>query len=211
MRSPIRSASKPKPSNQRDAAEDRARPLGNRAPAIDHACSVTSSRSSAPACRELSQGNLGHRITEEFPGEYAKLKQDFNAALESLEETINTMNLSVVNIGSGTSEISGSAPDLAKRTEQQAASLEETAAALNELTAQVNSSAENARTAADNVNLACEDAEKSGEVVRKAIASMQGIEQSSTEVSRIIGVIDEIAFQTNLPGAECRRRSRPRR
>ncbi|MEX2741485.1 methyl-accepting chemotaxis protein [Rhizobium mongolense] len=147
---------------------------------------------------ELSQGNLGHRLTEEFPGEYAKLKQDFNAALASLEETINTMNLSVVNIGSGTSEISNSASDLAKRTEQQAASLEETAAALNELTAQVNSSAENARTAAENVNLACEDAEKSGEVVQKAIASMHGIEQSSTEVSRIIGVIDEIAFQTNL-------------
>jgi methyl-accepting chemotaxis protein len=147
---------------------------------------------------ELSQGNLGHRITDEFPGEYGKLKQDFNAALASLEEAIKTMNLSVVNIGSGTSEISGSASDLAKRTEQQAASLEETAAALNELTAQVNSSAENARTAADSVNLACEDAEKSGEVVQKAIASMNGIAQSSTEVSRIIGVIDEIAFQTNL-------------
>ncbi|WP_283195584.1 methyl-accepting chemotaxis protein [Rhizobium sp. AN80A] len=147
---------------------------------------------------ELSQGNLGHRITDEFPGEYNKLKQDFNAALAALEETITTMNLSVVNIGSGTSEISGSASDLAKRTEQQAASLEETAAALNELTAQVNSSADNARTAADNVNHACEDAERSGDVVRKAIASMHGIEQSSTEVSRIIGVIDEIAFQTNL-------------
>jgi methyl-accepting chemotaxis protein len=147
---------------------------------------------------ELSQGNLGHRITDEFPGEYAKLKADFNAALASLEETIHTMNLSVVNIGAGTDEISNSAADLARRTEQQAASLEETAAALNELTAQVNSSAENARTAADNVNLACGDAEKSGEVVQKAIASMHGIEQSSTEVSRIIGVIDEIAFQTNL-------------
>ena len=79
---------------------------------------------------ELSQGNLGHRINEDFPGEYAKLKQDFNAALASLEETVHTMNTSVVNIGSGTSEISNSASDLAKRTEQQAASLEETAAAL---------------------------------------------------------------------------------
>ena len=183
--------------NQRDAAEtERGRSEAERHQSITlqrHIVSIVGSGLS-----ELSQGNLGHRITEDFPGEYAKLKQDFNAALESLEETINTMNLSVVNIGSGTSEISGSASDLAKRTEQQAASLEETAAALNELTAQVNSSADNARTAADNVNLACEDAEKSGEVVRKAIASMQGIEQSSTEVSRIIGVIDEIAFQTNL-------------
>lgn len=147
---------------------------------------------------ELSQGNLGHRIAEDFPGEYAKLKQDFNAALASLEETIQTMNLSVGNIGNGTGEISNSASDLARRTEQQAASLEETAAALNELTTQVNSSADNARTAASSVNAASEDAEKSGEIVRKAISSMQGIEQSSQEVSRIIGVIDEIAFQTNL-------------
>jgi methyl-accepting chemotaxis protein len=147
---------------------------------------------------ELSRGNLGHRIAETFPGEYAQLKEDFNNALASLEETISTMNLSVGNIGNGTGEISNSASDLARRTEQQAASLEETAAALNELTAQVNSSAENARTAAASVHAASEDAEKSGGIVQKAIASMQGIEQSSTEVSRIIGVIDEIAFQTNL-------------
>ena len=147
---------------------------------------------------ELSQGNLAHRISTDFPGEYGKLKQDFNAALASLEEAVQTMNLSVGNIGSGAGEISTSASDLARRTEQQAASLEETAAALNELTAQVNSSAENARTAANSVNAASEDASKSGEIVQKAIASMRGIEQSSQEVSRIIGVIDEIAFQTNL-------------
>ena len=147
---------------------------------------------------ELSKGNLGHRIGEDFPGEYAQLKQDFNAALASLEDTVQTVNLSVGNIGSGTGEISNSASDLARRTEQQAASLEETAAALNELTAQVNSSAENARTAASSVHAASEDAGRSGEIVQKAIASMHGIEQSSQEVSRIIGVIDEIAFQTNL-------------
>ena len=147
---------------------------------------------------ELSHGNLGHRINEDFPGEYAQLKEDFNATLASLEKTIATVNLAVMNIGSRTGEISEGASDLAKRTEQQAAGLEETAAALNELAAQVNSSAENARTAAGNVNLACEDAEKSGEVVRRVIASMQAIAQSSMEVSRIISVIDDIAFQTNL-------------
>jgi methyl-accepting chemotaxis protein len=147
---------------------------------------------------ELSKGNLSYRITGEFPGEYAKLKYDFNQALASLDETVGTMNQSVVNIGSGTSEISNSASDLAKRTEQQAASLEETAAALTEITTQVNASADNARTAAASVNLASTEAEKSGDVVRRAIASMQSIVQSSTEVSRIIGVIDEIAFQTNL-------------
>ncbi len=150
------------------------------------------------ALGELSAGNLTHRIDQDFPGEYAKLKSDFNHAVATLEQTVSTMTSSIRNIGSGTKEISNSATDLAKRTEHQAASLEETAAALNELTAQVNSSAENARTAATNVSLATKDAEESGEIVCRAIASMRGIEQGSMEVSRIIGVIDDIAFQTNL-------------
>ncbi|GLR24226.1 MULTISPECIES: methyl-accepting chemotaxis protein [Alphaproteobacteria] len=147
---------------------------------------------------QLSQGNLGYRISDDFSGEYAALKRDFNEALASLESTITAVNSSVVNIGAGSGEIADSAADLSKRTEQQAASLEETAAALNELTEQVNASADNANTAAATVNLACQDAEKSGEVVKKAVASMHGIAQSSQEISRIIGVIDEIAFQTNL-------------
>ncbi|ASY61524.1 Methyl-accepting chemotaxis protein [Sinorhizobium sojae CCBAU 05684] len=146
----------------------------------------------------LASGDLAFRILDEFPGEYAQLKRDFNATMESLEETIRTVNQSVVNIGGGTGEISSAANDLSQRTEQQAASLEETAAALDELTSQVNASAENAKVAAKSVELASSDAEQSGEVVQKAIAAMHGIEQSSHEVSRIIGVIDEIAFQTNL-------------
>ena len=147
---------------------------------------------------QLSSGDLAYRLSGDFPGEYAKLKTDFNSAMASLEETIRTVNTSVGNIGNGTREISNGAADLSHRTEQQAASLEETAAALDELTSQVNSSAENARVAAQSVETASSDAEKSGEVVQKAIAAMNGIEQSSLEVSRIIGVIDEIAFQTNL-------------
>lgn len=147
---------------------------------------------------QLSQGNLTYRIEDEFPGEYGALKRDFNDALTSLELAIGSVNASVINIGAGSNEISEGAADLSKRTEQQAANLEETAAALNELTEQVNSSAENAGIAANTVSLAVQDAEKSGEVVQKAVASMQGIAQSSREISRIIGVIDEIAFQTNL-------------
>ncbi|UXS00029.1 methyl-accepting chemotaxis protein [Agrobacterium tumefaciens] len=146
----------------------------------------------------LSNGNLTYRIKEEFPGEYEKLRSDFNSALASLEETVATVNATVVSIGNGTGEITRAASDLSHRTEQQAASLEETAAALNELTAQVNSSAENAAQAAGAVSHACDDAGKSGAVVQQAVNSMEGIAQSSQEISRIIGVIDEIAFQTNL-------------
>ncbi|MCF6371387.1 methyl-accepting chemotaxis protein, partial [Rhizobium halophilum] len=101
-------------------------------------------------------------------------------------------------IDSGSREISQSAEDLSKRTEQQAASLEETAAALDQITTNVaNSSkrAEEARTVAIQAN---ENARQSGTVVANAVDAMGKIEQSSNQISSIIGVIDDIAFQTNL-------------
>jgi methyl-accepting chemotaxis protein len=146
----------------------------------------------------LSSGDMSHRITEEFPGEYAQLRDDFNSAMQSLEQTLQTINVSVSNITSGTGEMSNAANDLSSRTEKQAASLEETAAALDELTSQVNASAENAKLAAKTVEDTNQSTAESGNVVEKAIQAMNGIEHSSREVSRIIGVIDEIAFQTNL-------------
>lgn len=152
----------------------------------------------AEGLAELSAGNLTYRLSGDFPGDYAKLKNDFDTAVSSLEETIQTLSVSVRNISGGANEISSGSSDLSLRTEKQAASLEETAAALDELTSQVHSSAENAQLAARSVEAANANAGKSGEVVHKAIAAMNGIEQSSQEVSRIIGVIDEIAFQTNL-------------
>jgi methyl-accepting chemotaxis protein len=150
------------------------------------------------ALEKLSAGDLAFRIDADFPGEYLSLKSNFNTAVESLEETVRMVNSAVVAIGNGTGEISASANDLSKRTEQQAAQLEETAAALNQLTEQVHSSAENAKTAANAVQNASTDAEKSGNIVQRAIAAMQGIEKSSGQITNIISVIDEIAFQTNL-------------
>ncbi|MCL6507424.1 MAG: chemotaxis protein, partial [Bryobacteraceae bacterium] len=85
-----------------------------------------------------------------------------------------------------------------RRTEQQAASLEETAAALDEITATVQRSAAGAKKASDAASEARADANKSGEVVREAVAAMGAIEGSSRQITQIIGVIDEIAFQTNL-------------
>jgi methyl-accepting chemotaxis protein len=101
-------------------------------------------------------------------------------------------------IGAGTVQISKGADDMSRRTEQQAASLEETAAALDEITATVKKTAEGAAHAREAVSAAKVDAQSGGEVVRKAIDAMGGIEKSSQQIAQIIGVIDEIAFQTNL-------------
>jgi methyl-accepting chemotaxis protein len=146
----------------------------------------------------LTRGDLTYSLTQTFPGEYAKLKADFNAAIGQLKEAMGVVVSNVSAIRSGAGEISQAADDLSRRTEQQAASLEETAAALDEITATVNRTASASRQASETVKAAKGDAETSGIVVRDAVSAMGAIEKSAQEISQIIGVIDEIAFQTNL-------------
>ena len=146
----------------------------------------------------LASGDLTHRLTAEFRGEYVKLRDDFNAAIAQLESALQRIAASTNGIQTGSEEIRGAADDLSRRTEQQAASLEETAAALDEITATVRRSAEGAQHARDVVSTAKADATRSGEIVRNTVQAMNGIETSANQIGQIIGTIDEIAFQTNL-------------
>ncbi len=146
----------------------------------------------------LAQGDLERRIETEFIPVLEPLRVDFNASLEALEQSMLAVSGNTQAIRAGAGEISTAADDLSRRTEQQASSLEETAAALEEITVTVKKTAEGARHARDVVSTAKVDADKSGEVVREAMAAMTGIDKSSKQISEIIGVIDEIAFQTNL-------------
>jgi methyl-accepting chemotaxis protein len=146
----------------------------------------------------LANGDLMHRIETPFAQSTDELRAGFNISVDQLRQTMLTIISNTAAIRSGTGEISAAADDLSRRTEQQAANLEETAAALDQITATVRRTAEGATHARDVVSSAKSEADKSGEVVRLAIAAMSGIEKSSQQISQIIGVIDEIAFQTNL-------------
>jgi methyl-accepting chemotaxis protein len=146
----------------------------------------------------LAAKDLTYRMTDDLPEAYRKLQSDFNEALEQLEQAVLGVKESVQVIDNGTSEIASASDNLARRTEQQAASLEETAAALEEITVTVNKAAEGAVQARQVVATAHDDARVGGEVVRKAVDAVGGIEKSSRQIGQIIGVIDEIAFQTNL-------------
>ena len=146
----------------------------------------------------LAEGDLEHRIQTEFIAALEPLRVNFNASLEALEQSMLAVSGNTLAIRADAGEISSAADDLARRTEQQASSLEETAAALEEITVTVKKTAEGAKHARDIVSTAKVDADKSGEVVREAMAAMTGIDKSSKQISEIIGVIDEIAFQTNL-------------
>ncbi|WFU07559.1 globin-coupled sensor protein (plasmid) [Rhizobium sp. CB3171] len=150
------------------------------------------------AMAAIAAKDVSYRIDDDLPEAYHDLKRDFNDALAQLSETISQIDAAASQIHSGSQEIRSAADDLAKRTEQQAASIEETAAALEEITTTVKDSSRRAEEAGQLVAKAKSGAEKSGAIVKQAVAAMGAIENSSREISNIIGVIDEIAFQTNL-------------
>ncbi|WEK57111.1 MAG: methyl-accepting chemotaxis protein [Candidatus Brevundimonas phytovorans] len=152
----------------------------------------------AGSLSRLSDGDLTALIERDMDGAHGRVKDDFNNAVDCLRQTMNQVLHAVSGLRGGSDEISTASDDLSRRTEQQAASLEETAAALDEITATVKRSAEGARQAATVAGEARGQADRSGLVVREAVAAMDGIRQSSNQISDIIGVIDEIAFQTNL-------------
>lgn len=146
----------------------------------------------------LSRGDLVSRLDRAFSPEYEKLRTDFNGAVATLQRTLTLVAENGGVIRSSTEEISTAASDLSRRTEQQAASLEETAASLDEITATVRRTSEGADRAKFAVLKAKTGAEDSSLVMRQAVEAMTGIEHSSSQITKIIGVIDEIAFQTNL-------------
>ncbi|OWK26496.1 hypothetical protein AJ87_05185 [Rhizobium yanglingense] len=145
--------------------------------------------------RRLASGDLVSHIDVPFAEHLDGLRQDFNHSVEKLNEAMRTVGANARAIGAGANEIRSSADELSKRTEQQAASVEETAAALEQITTTVKDAARRAQEASELVARTRAGAEKSGEVVRHAVKAMQQIEQSSAEISNIIGVIDDIAFQ----------------
>jgi methyl-accepting chemotaxis protein len=146
----------------------------------------------------LARGDLTFRLDDGFSETYRQIRDDFNTAIEKLQETIGAIATATRDVAGTAAEISSSTTDLSQRTEEQAASLEETSASMEQIAATVRKNAENAQQANAFANTTHEVADRGGEVVGKAVAAMARIEQSSTKISDIISVIDEIARQTNL-------------
>ncbi|HEY0438089.1 MAG TPA: HAMP domain-containing methyl-accepting chemotaxis protein [Phenylobacterium sp.] len=181
---------------QEGAPEERARHEQAQAAAAREQSEVVEALAAGLA--RLAAGDLIFRIGATFPSGYAKLRDDFNAAMDGLQEAMTLIKTSILGIRGNADEISQSAEDLSRRTEHQAASLEESASALDQITNTIRRTAEGSAEASKVVLAATTDAERSSIVVRDAVNAMGEIEQSAQQISRIIGVIDEIAFQTNL-------------
>lgn len=152
----------------------------------------------ADVLEAMSHGDLTKNLEGDYHGSFVKLKNDANATVNKLTEIITEIRASASSVASSAHEISGGNLDLSQRTEEQASSLEETSASMEQMTSSVRQSADNAKNASGLASEAKLKAESGGEVVERAVAAMDEINESSNKISDIIGVIDEIAFQTNL-------------
>ncbi|HWM45869.1 MAG TPA: methyl-accepting chemotaxis protein [Xanthobacteraceae bacterium] len=152
----------------------------------------------AEGLRRLAEGDLTFRLGDGFTDAYMQIRDDFNAAIAQLQETIGAIAASTREVTNASAEIATSTTDLSQRTEEQAATLEQTSASMEEISVTVRKNAENARHA-NQLTIGTRDvADRGGAVVASAVEAMSRIEDSSRKIADIIGVIDEIARQTNL-------------
>ena len=146
----------------------------------------------------LSAGDLTQRITADYQGSFALLKDNANMTAERIAGIVSDIKSSSREVTNASLEITTSTTDLSQRTEEQAASLEETSASMEEIASTVKKNAENAQQANQSAIGTREVAGRGNEVVAQAVNAMAQIEESSRNISEIIVVIDEIARQTNL-------------
>ncbi|CAN5266959.1 methyl-accepting chemotaxis protein [soil metagenome] len=150
------------------------------------------------AISAIAQGDLTRAVNSERNDEIGALIQQTEAMRQRLADTIGTVRNSVDSIGTASAEIATGNQDLSHRTEQTASNLQVAASSMTELTGTVRQTADSARTANQLVCSASAAAAKGGAVVGQVVATMDDINTSSRKINDIVGVIDGIAFQTNI-------------
>ncbi|HEX8964631.1 MAG TPA: Cache 3/Cache 2 fusion domain-containing protein [Rhodocyclaceae bacterium] len=154
--------------------------------------------STSQVLNRVARGDLTQTVQAEYMGIFGQLKDDTNTTVEKLREVVGRIKEATDAINTAAKEIAAGNQDLSARTEEQASSLEETASSMEELNATVKQNADNARQANDLAHNSNDIATRGGEMVKRVVATMGDIQDSSRKIADIIGVIDSIAFQTNI-------------
>jgi len=179
--------------------------LGGVAVAIGVVCGIVITRSitkplsaAVTVAQKVAAGELTSHVEVEGRDEISALLQALKEMNESLVKTVSDVRAGTETITIASREIASGNADLSSRTESQASSLEETASSMEELTSTVKQNADNARQANQLAVSASSVAVKGGSVVSQVVSTMGSIKESSRKIVDIIGVIDGIAFQTNI-------------
>ncbi|WP_341667034.1 methyl-accepting chemotaxis protein [Alcaligenes sp. SDU_A2] len=146
----------------------------------------------------IAKGDLTQRIHVLTENEVGQLFGSLRRMQESLSKTMSVIRHGLEEIQAGAQEIAQGNNNISSRTEEQAASLQETAASMEQLAGTVRQNADNAQQANQLAATASDVAHRGGSAVNEVVATMQGISASSNKISDIVGVIDSIAFQTNI-------------
>ena len=157
--------------------------------ALDKAISVS---------EQIAAGDLTVRIDVDSEDETGQLLTSLKEMNEGLARIVGEVRNGADSIATATEQISAGNADLSQRTEEQASALEETASSMEELTSTVKQNADNAQQANQLAISASGVAVKGGDVINRVVRTMESITDSSRKISDIIGVIDGIAFQTNI-------------
>jgi methyl-accepting chemotaxis protein len=150
------------------------------------------------AAEEAASGRLHTRLQPEGSDEVSQLVSAMGRMNDSLNTVVSQVRQSAETVAHASAEIESGNMDLSTRTENQASNLQQTASTIEELSSGIKNSADNAAQAHALATSATEVAERGGQVVGQVVLTMNEINASSGKISEIIGVIDGIAFQTNI-------------
>jgi methyl-accepting chemotaxis protein len=146
----------------------------------------------------MSAGNFREQMTGEYQGDHAILKTNLNHTLEEINAVLSQVLSTVQQVNDGSQQVASASHNLSNGATEQAAALQEVSSSMQEIVGQTKTTASNA-TAASSLTIQSSKAAENGNVqMQDLIAAMNDINVSSTNIARIIKVIDEIAFQTNL-------------
>ncbi|GBF35108.1 methyl-accepting chemotaxis protein I [Desulfocucumis palustris] len=152
----------------------------------------------AGCLKEMAGGNLNVAVAGNYKGDHAIIKEALNSTLEAVNDILGQVTVAVDQVAGGSSQISDSGQALSKGASESASAVEQISSSMQEMSSQTNQNAENATQANQLAVLARNNAEKGNEMMAQMVRAMNDINESGANISKIIKVIDEIAFQTNL-------------